>query len=138
MDAGELGDALEHESGLAGIAGTGDMREVVARAGDGDEDAELAIEVYVHRLCGQIAAMAAAIDGLDVLAFTGGVGERSDEIRQRAAARLGLLGIELDRERNRSASPDAEVGADGAAVRVVVIRAREDLEMVRLARPLLA
>jgi acetate kinase len=135
--AGELGDALEHESGLAGIAGTGDMREILERVGD-DADAKLAIDVYVHRLRGQIAAMSAALGGLDVLVFTGGVGEHSAEIRERAASHLGFLGVHLDRDLNRDASSDAEIGADGAAVRTAVVHAREDLEMVRLARPLLA
>ena len=138
VEPGELGDALEHESGLAGIAGTGDMREVLRRAGDGDEDARLAIDVYIHRLRGQIAAMVAALGGLDILAFTGGVGEHSAQVRERAVDRLGFLGLQIDGDRNRSASADAEIGADAAGVRTVVIRAREDLEMVRLARPLLA
>jgi len=137
VDAGELGDALEHRSGLAGIAGTGDMREILERASD-DEDAQLAIDVYIHRLRAQIAAMAAALGGLDVIAFTGGVGERSAEVRERTAADLGFLGVCLDSDRNRAASTDAEIGADGATVRTVVVHAREDLEMVRLARPLLA
>ncbi len=137
IDAGELGDALEHESGLAGIAGTGDMREILERVGN-DGDAKLAIDVYVHRLRGQIAAMAAALGGLDVLVFTGGVGEHSAEVREQAVSQLGFLEVHLDPDRNREASTDVEIGADGAAVRIAVVHAREDLEMVRLARPLLA
>ena len=135
----ELERALEHESGLAGVAGTGDMREILRRAGDGDGDdrARLALDVYTHRLRSLIAAMAAATAGLEVLAFTGGVGERSAEVRSLAADGLRFLGVEHDADRNTDAAPDAEIGADAAPVRTLVVTAREDLEMVRQARPLL-
>lgn len=75
MPAAELAATLEYRSGLLGLAGTGDMREVLTRATAGDERAELAREVYLHRLRGCVAGMAAAMDCLDVLVFTGGVGE---------------------------------------------------------------
>jgi acetate kinase len=133
----ELEQSLEHDSGLAGIAGTGDMREVLRRAGAGDQAARLALDVYVHRLRSLIAAMAAAMAGIDVLVFTGGVGERSGEVRSRAADGLGFLGIELDADRNTDVDPDAEIGGVAAAVRTLVVTAREDLEMARQARPLL-
>jgi acetate kinase len=133
----ELEQSLEHESGLAGIAGTGDMREILDRAGAGDEAAQLALDVYMHRLRSLIAAMAAATAGIDVLVFTGGVGERSAEVRSRAADGLGFLGIELDADRNVTAAADAEIGAQAAPVRTLVLTAREDLEMARQARPLL-
>ena len=71
----EMATALEHDSGLEGLAGSADMQEVLARAAGGDERAGLAIEVYVHRLTGQIAAMVAALGGIDALVFTAGVGE---------------------------------------------------------------
>ena len=77
----ELAQSLEHESGLAGIAGTADMREILRRAGAGDDTARLALDVYIHRLRSLIAAMAAAMGGIDVLVFTGGVGEHSAEVR---------------------------------------------------------
>jgi acetate kinase len=130
----ELSEALEHNSGLLGLAGTADMREVVQRTGDGDERAGLALDVYVHRLRAGIAAMAAALGGLDVVAFTGGVGERSAEVRSRAAAGLGFLGVRIDERVNVELTPDAEVTAPGSAVRSVVIRAREDLEIASQAR----
>ena len=129
----ELSDALEHRSGLTGLAGTGDMRELLDRD---DEDARLALGVYVHRLRSAIAAMTAAMGGIDVLAFTGGVGEHAPRIRAAAAAGLGFLGVALDEERNSAATSDADVGAGGAAVRAVVITAREDLEMARQVRSL--
>jgi acetate kinase len=91
----------------------------------------------VHRLRSLIAAMAAAMAGIDVLVFTGGVGERSGEVRARAADGLGFLGIELDADRNTDVDPDAEIGVRAAPVRTLVVTAREDLEMARQARPLL-
>jgi acetate kinase len=88
----------------------------------------------VHRLRAGIAAMTAALGGLDALAFTGGVGEHSAEVRARAAAGLGFLGVELDREHNDAADGDSEIGADSASARAFVIAAREDLEIARQVR----
>jgi acetate kinase len=133
----ELSRSLEHESGLAGIAGTGDMREILRRAGDGDDTAQLALDVYMHRLRSLIAGMAAAMAGIDVLVFTGGVGEHAAEVRSLAVAGLGFLGIELDADRNTDLAPDAEIGGHASSVRTFVLTAREDLEMARQARPLL-
>jgi acetate kinase len=110
------------------------MREVLARAADGDEAAELALGVYVHRLRAEIAAMAASLGGIDALVFTGGVGERAGEIRRRAVEGLAFLGLAIGAD----AEPDADVSAPGAHVRTLVVRAREDLEMAREARALLA
>ena len=137
MDEPELADALEHESGLAGLAGTPRMQDVLAAADRGDEDATLALDVYLHRLRAGIAAMAAALGGVDAIAFTGGVGERAAPVRAGAAAGLGFLGIEIDRERNDAAEGDAEIGAATAEARAFVIEAREDLEIARQVRELL-
>jgi acetate kinase len=133
----EIATTLEQRSGLLALAGTSDMREVEAAAGRGEPDAQLALDVYTHRLAAGIGAMAAAAAGIDVLAFTGGVGERSGEVRSLAADGLGFLGIELDAARNMDADPDAEIGVRAAPVRTLVLTAREDLEMARQARPLL-
>jgi acetate kinase len=107
----ELSDALEHESGILGLAGTKDMRELLARE---DDEARLAVDVYVHRLRAHIGAMVAALGGVDALVFTGGVGENAAPIRAAAA--------------------DGFVAAEYA----FVIEAREDLEMVRQVRELAA
>jgi len=133
----ELSDALEHRSGLVALAGTGDMRVVLARAADGDGDARLALDVYVHRLRAGVAAMATAMNGLDAVVFTGGVGENAHDVRAAAAAGLRFLGVALDPELNTSATGDADIGASGAAVRTLVVRAREDLEIARQAREVL-
>jgi acetate kinase len=130
----ELADRLEHHSGLAGLAGTADMREVLARAASGDAAAELALDVYTHRLRASIAAMAAAMDGLDALVFTGGVGENAAAVRSRACDGLGFLGVALDESLNGAARGDCEIGASGAPVRTLVVTAREDLEIAREVR----
>jgi acetate kinase len=131
--------ALEQRSGLTALAGTPDMREVEAAAGRGEPDARLALDVYLHRLAAGIAAMAAATGGLDVLAFTGGVGENSATVRQGAAGRAAFLGVAIDTARNDSdsAQPDRDISAPGTAVRTLVIGAREDLEIAREVRQLL-
>jgi len=129
----ELAATLEHESGLLGLAGTADMRQLLVRT---DHDAELALAVYVHRLRAGIAAMAASLRGLDALVFTGGVGEHSAEIRGRAAEGLDFLGIHIDAERNIHLHGDTDLTADGAPVRTLVIAAREDLEIARQVRRL--
>ena len=138
MPPSELASTLENRSGLLGLTGTADMRAVLEAEQAGDGDAGLAVEVYLHRLRAGIAAMAAAMDGLDVLVFTGGIGERSAPIRERAAAGLSFLGVALDLGANAAAEPDAEVGAPGAAVRVLVVEAREDLQIARDVRRVLA
>jgi acetate kinase len=136
LTAAEISDTLEHRSGLMGLAGTGDMRAVLSGVDAGDVDARLAFDVYVHRLRAGIASMAAAMGGLDVLVFTGGVGENAPRVREAAAAGLGFLGISLD-GRQAGLGPDSEIGAGGAPVRTLVIRAREDLEIASQARSLL-
>jgi acetate kinase len=132
---GELSQALEHESGLKALAGTPDMRQVLRRT---DSDALLAVEVYLHRLRSGIGAMTAAIGGLDALVFTGGVGENSAPIRERAVAGLEYLGVRIDPEMNAMAAPDADVSAEGATARTLMVAAREDLEIGRQVRSVLA
>ena len=134
----ELAYALEHESGLLGLAASADMREVLNRTAAGEPSARLALDVYLHRLRAGIAAMSAAMGGLDVLVFTGGVGERAPAVRAGAAGGLGFLGIEIDERANGAASGDTEIGTPNAGVRVLVIEAREDREIARQARRLLA
>jgi acetate kinase len=129
-----LGEGLEHDSGIKGLAGTADMRELERAAAAGEADARLALAVYLHRLRGAIAAMAASLGGIDALAFTGGVGERSAGVRAGAAAGLGFLGVAIDAAANDAAKVDVEISADGASVRTLVIEAREDLEIARQTR----
>ena len=139
LDAAALGDAFEHGSGLLALAGTADMRVVLARAEHDDEEARIAVAVYVHRLRAGVAAMAAALGGLDVLAFTGGVGERASALRADAVGGLAFLGAALDGRANFAADDgrDTDVGRPGAAVRTFVIGAREDLEIAAQVRAVL-
>jgi len=134
LSQGELAHALEHESGLLGLAGTADMREVIARADSGEPVARLALDVYVHRLCGAVAAMSASLGGIDVLVFTGGVGSRSAAVRELAAGGLRFLGVAVDAVRNGECDGDADVSSAGAGVSTLVITAREDLEIAQQAR----
>jgi acetate kinase len=134
----EVATALEERSGLAALAGTADMRAVVARAADGDADAQLALDVYLHRLAGAVAAMAAAARGIDVLVFTGGVGERSAPVRAGAAERLGWLGVAVDPARNDDANERDAADITAGPVRVLVLAAREDLQIAHEVRQLLA
>jgi acetate kinase len=134
LSPGEMAHALEHESGLVGLAGTPDMREVLAR---GDSEARLALGVYVHRLRAGIGAMAAILGGLDALVFTGGVGQRSAPVRERACDGLSHLGVAIDAQRNEAVDADADVRVPEWPVSVLVVHAREDLEIARQARALL-
>jgi acetate kinase len=137
VDAVEV--ALDRESGLLGLSGTsGDMRQVLARADDGDGRSRLALAVYLHRLRAAVAAMAAAMEGLDAIVFTGGVGENSARVREETCAGLGFLGVKLDAGRNaKSVSTDRDVSAEDSQVRVLVVGSREDREIAREVRRLI-
>jgi acetate kinase len=142
MPSRELAATLESRSGLAGLAGTGDMREVLSRAAAGDQRAVLGRDVYLHRLRASIAAMTAAMDGLDVLVFTGGVGENSPEIRSRAVDGLAFLGVAVDESRNtlgnEARGDDWEITAPDAKARTLVIAAREDRQIAAEVRSVLS
>jgi acetate kinase len=135
IPAAELADALEHRSGLAALAGladgSGDYRDVAAAAGGGAPAAKLALDIHAHRLAAGIAAMAAAMSGFDALVFTGGIGEHAPAVRERVAAALGFLGIEIDNAANAAAYADADISTHNARVRTFVVTAREDLEVAR-------
>jgi acetate kinase len=135
VEVAELDDAIEHRSGLFGLSGrSGDVAEL--ERSDADE-ARLALDVFAYRVAGAVAAMAVALDGLDAVVFTAGIGEHSSRVRAEVCSRLGFLGVDLDLDRNRGATPDADVSSAGSAVRVAVIRAREELVAARAARALL-
>jgi acetate kinase len=138
MSPRAMSEALERESGLLGLAGSADMRDIVRRARERDAEAQLALDVYLHRLRAKIAAMAPALGGLDTLVFTGGVGEHAPAVRRGAADGLGFLGVALDAAANEAATADAEIGAMAAPVRTLVVTAREDLEIARQVRAVLS
>ncbi|SFR03156.1 acetate kinase [Lentzea waywayandensis] len=133
----ELEDGLEHHSGLAGLSEVGgDLRDVRKAAENGDEHAVLALQVYVHRLRQSIAAMTASLGGIDLLVFTGGVGEHDATLRADTAAGLAFLGVSLDGGRNAEVVRDGRISASGSAVAVWVVEAREDVEIATRTRAL--
>jgi acetate kinase len=130
----ELDHLLEHESGLLGLAGTGEVAELER---SDDPAARLALAIFANRVAGAVAAMATALDGVDAVVFTAGIGERSAAMRELICRRLRFLGVDLDPTANATAEPDAEIARAGSAVRIVVLRSREELVIAREARRLL-
>jgi acetate kinase len=128
-------EALEHESGLLGLSETSWRVDELERSDD--PRSQLALSVFAHRVAGAVAAMAAALNGLDALVFTAGIGEGSVRVRADVCARLKFLGVELDSDANGSATPDADIATPGSRVRVVVVRAREEVIAARAARELI-
>ncbi|HEV7680025.1 MAG TPA: acetate/propionate family kinase [Candidatus Dormibacteraeota bacterium] len=151
VSAADAERMLDRESGLLGLSGvSGDMREVLSAAARGVARAQLAVDVYVHRLRASIAAMAASLERLDALVFTGGVGENAASIREQVCAGLGILGVPgglpesaepavSDAAGQSPASgEDRPVSPPGSRVAVLVVRAREDRQIALEVRTLLA
>ena len=130
-DAEQMESELDRASGLLGLSGYADIREVIAGATAGEEPCRLALEVYLHRLVAGVAAMAATMGGIDALVFTGGIGEHLGRVRAEVGERLDFLGLELDPASNASAKGDAVLSAPGAPANTVVVTAREDIEIAR-------
>jgi acetate kinase len=132
LSTDELDELLNRRSGLLGLSGRGDMRDVRHAATGGDQDARLALDVTVHRLKHYIGAYTALLGGLDVLTFTAGVGENDAALRAEVLSGLEVLGIRLDPERNADASHDARIiSADGSPVTVLVVPTNEEREIAR-------
>ena len=138
MSEPELTDGLDRKGGLLALAGTSDMREVLRRMADGDALAQLAFDVFVHRLRAEIGSMAASLNGPDAVVFTGGIGQNSPEVRSAVAAQLGFLGIAIDEATNSTGDGDGDVSTADARVRTLVVHAREDIEVAREVRRLLS
>ena len=138
----EVSHLLNKGSGLAGITGSGDLRNIERRAAEGDETCRLALTLYTHRIRKYLGAYAAVMGGVDVIAFTGGVGENSALVRHRCLQRLEFLGARLDEDANRGArvsaqSPAVEVSRSDSRVRIFVLRADEEQAMAAEAARLL-
>ena len=131
----QLDDLLNRRSGLLGLSGRSDMRELVSAAESGDERARHALDVYVHRLRRYIGGYAAELGGIDALVFTAGVGENSDYIRRRAVAGLDFLGLSIDPALSavRSHAP-RYISPAGSPAAVLVIPTHEELEIARETR----
>jgi len=130
--AEQLDRVLNKESGLRGVSGiSGDMRTVMEAMAHGDARAQVAFDVYVHRLCSEIGAMLASLGGLDALVFTAGVGENSPELRARVADAFAFLGVKLDAAKNTQPPADADIAAPDSTVRVLVVHTQEEWEIAR-------
>jgi acetate kinase len=131
----EIEAALYAESGLKGLAGVSDMRDVEHRAAEGDADAQLAIEVYAYRARKYVGAYAAAMGGVDAVVFTGGIGENSPSMRRRICDGLEFMGLRLDHDRNQAVRLEGraapEIQAWGSRVRVIVTETAEQLMIAR-------
>ena len=128
----EIVHLLNHESGLKGLAGSNDMREVIRLAEDGDEMAELAISMFCHRAKKYLGAYYALLGQVDAVVFTAGIGENRPEIRWRICEGLDSLGIRIDPARNEADRDGArEISSSGSRVKVFVIPTNEELEIAR-------
>lgn len=132
MSVEELFEGLRRRSGLAGLSGvSGDVREVLRARDQGDQEAALAFEVYRHSVTKHAGAMVAALGGLDMLVFTGGVGQHHTAVRAALCRDLEFVGVQVDSARNSEANADADLTGEGSRVRVVVVESREDVEIAR-------
>jgi acetate kinase len=127
LDATGLERVVDHESGLVGLCGSSDLRDVVAAAGDGDDGARLALDVLSLSIAKHVAALSVTLGGLDTLVFTAGIGEHSPDLRALVATRLAHLGVDLDPAANAAGAP--VISRSGAAVTVRVVAADEEQAM---------
>lgn len=132
MTIDQLGDMLNRHSGLLGMTGSSDMRDVLASVQHGEEPAELALGVYCYRLRSYVGAYYAQLGKVDAIVFTAGIGENAPEVRAQTLAGLEHMGIRLDAARNTSPDRDLRsISSDDSAVAVLVIPTNEELEIAR-------
>ncbi len=132
MTAGEVEETLRRESGLAGIAGTNDMREILRLAGEGHGRSTLALEMYCYRVRKYVGAYLAALGGADAVVFTGGIGENAGPVRRKSCEGLERLGIFFDEEANANVSGEVcTISRPGSPVQLLVVRTDEEREIAR-------
>ncbi len=132
MSLKNINDLLNKESGLRGICGMNDMREIIKSKNSGDEKAKLALEVYVYRIKKYIGAFYAVLGNLDVLVFTAGIGENVPEIRSRCCEGLNNLGIIIDQKLNqKSGKQDREISDSNSKVKILVVPTNEELKIAQ-------
>jgi len=135
----EISDVLSNRSGLLGISGvSGDVRDLQEAAQDGNDRARLAIDAFCYGVRKEIAAMAAAMGGVDVVAFAGGIGERSPEIRARICQELGFLGVQIDGRANTEGPAERRISEEDASVGVYVIPTDEEAVVAKAVAQYLA
>jgi len=125
-DADRVDRLINKEGGLLALAGVSDMRDVEARAAAGDSQAQTAFEVFCYRIIKYIGAYAAAMNGVDAIAFTAGIGENSPAVRSRVCASLGYLGVEIDEDANRAGRGERCISTPGSRVKVYVVPTDEE------------
>jgi acetate kinase len=131
-DGKSLDETLNTKSGLLGISGlSGDMREVTTAMHKGNQRARLAFDMFVHRLRSGIGSMIAAVNGVDAIVFTGGIGENSAELREAVSESFAFLGLSIDTAKNAAVRPDQDIATAASKVRALVIRAQEDWAIAR-------
>lgn len=135
LDAGKLEDLIDHHSGLLGISGVGSDMRRLHEAAASNADARLAIEMFCYSVRKQIAGMAAALDGIDLLVFTGGIGEHDAAVRAAVCGGLACVGVEIDPARNRASGNPLSAAASRCMVRV--LPSQEDEQIARHAWALL-
>lgn len=134
----EVKTLLTKKSGLLGLSGvSNDLRDIEQAADSGNRDAREAVEAYAYYIRKQIGAYAAAMGGLDAVAFGGGIGENSARVRELSLEGLGFLGLDLDRERNRTARCDAEISTAESRVKVFILATNEEIVVARKAKEFL-
>ncbi|MEG5028849.1 acetate kinase [Microcoleus sp. AT8-B1] len=130
--AEKLDGILNRNSGLKGISGvSSDLRQIGDAIAQGNQRAQLALDIYIHRLRAGIGAMLASLGGLDALIFTAGVGENSALVRAAACEAFGFIGLKLDGDKNQHSSIDRDIAAVDSAVKILVIHTQEDWEIAR-------
>lgn len=132
MSLDEINELLNKESGLKGICGTNDMREVLKRNETGDTQAKIALDIYTYRIKKYIGAYFATLGGLDSLVFTGGIGENAPVIRELCCRGLSKLGIEIDDTRNNASEGGIrEIHSPDREVKILVVPTNEELKIAR-------
>lgn len=130
LSLAEVERMIQFESGLLGIAGTADFRDLLARE-EQDDRARLAYRMFIHRIAKEVGAMAAALGGVDLIAFTGGIGEKSPQARRDILERVAFMGFDLDREQNENRTGDRVITKLSSKKGAAVVYCREDLQIAR-------
>ena len=132
MSVDELDTLFNKRSGMMGLTGFGDLREVHRLVEEGNEDAKLALDIYVHRIVGYIGNYTAQMGGVDVITFTAGVGENDDVVRKMVCDKLAPFGVKLDEEKNATRSKEPRIiSTPDSAVTICVIPTNEELAIAR-------
>ncbi len=127
----QIDETLNKASGLKGIAGSGDIRQILRDIKEGKPRAKLAFDMFVHRLRYYIGAMLATLGGLDALIFTGGIGENAAQVREAVCASFAFLGLKLDIQKNDQSPADQDISAGDSTISVLIVHTQEDWAIAR-------